>query len=419
MSADVTPQEPAPMAEMFSALDADAKSAGCAEPIASFGTIRTLAEFEQPKQNDPNELLKNRFLCRTGGLLLVAPSGIGKSAYVTQVALCWSIGKPALGIDPARPLRILIIQAENDDGDLAEMRDGVIQGMTDSGVFTAEEAETSAKSVRVMRCTTITGEGVGPLIRQHANDCDLVIIDPLFSFIGGDVMQARDTSHFLREVLNPVAEELNIGIMLVHHTTKPPKGQDRYAWQAGELAYLGAGSSELTNWARAVLAIRSRGDERVFELVAPKRGRRLGWTDANGQHATSKLISHSNSGICWIELSPDEAADFERQSNAMASKPTKVPLSQQVDQATEMVFQKAWTKSALRIAAIDSLQTSASNFDRKILPALREMDGVAEATAHKGKAPVHLIGTLDAVNDEKARIEADWAAAQQKTLSLK
>ena len=37
-------------------------------------------------------------------------------------------GRPLFGIVPARPLKSLLIQAENDEGDLAEMRDGVIAG---------------------------------------------------------------------------------------------------------------------------------------------------------------------------------------------------------------------------------------------------------------------------------------------------
>lgn len=47
-----------------------------------------------------------------------------------------------------------------------------------------------------------------------------------------------------------------------------------------------AGSAEWINPARAALAIRSLGSDSVFELRAPKRGKRLGWTEDDGQPTT-------------------------------------------------------------------------------------------------------------------------------------
>src|SRR6266567_3571133 len=82
------------------------------------------------REPDPEEtLLGHRFLCRKGGLLFVGPSGIGKSSASVQQDLLWALGRPAFGIAPARPLRILTIQAENDDGDLGEMVRGVCDAL--------------------------------------------------------------------------------------------------------------------------------------------------------------------------------------------------------------------------------------------------------------------------------------------------
>ena len=69
-------------------------------------------------------LLANRFLCVAGGMLFVGPSGVGKSSASVQQDILWALGRPAFGIRPARALRILCIQAENDDGDLGEMAGG-------------------------------------------------------------------------------------------------------------------------------------------------------------------------------------------------------------------------------------------------------------------------------------------------------
>src|SRR5205807_1283581 len=83
--------------------------------------------------HDPNELLRHRFLCRVGGLLLCGPTGIGKSSLALQMMMRWAAGRECFGIEPVRPLKSLLIQAENDDGDLSEMRDGVSAGLNGRG----------------------------------------------------------------------------------------------------------------------------------------------------------------------------------------------------------------------------------------------------------------------------------------------
>ena len=47
-------------------------------------SARTLDKFVKPLANDPDELLKHRFLCRGGGLLLVGQTGSGKSSLAMQ-----------------------------------------------------------------------------------------------------------------------------------------------------------------------------------------------------------------------------------------------------------------------------------------------------------------------------------------------
>ena len=81
---------------------------------------KTLNELQRPIKNDGQELLRNRFLCRGGGLLLVGPTGIGKSSLSMQMMISWALGRGLFGVEPARPVISLLIQAENDEGDLAE-----------------------------------------------------------------------------------------------------------------------------------------------------------------------------------------------------------------------------------------------------------------------------------------------------------
>src|SRR5438874_3603439 len=93
-----------------------------AEPI-----VRSILDLQPAKSDDGNTLLGNRFLCRGGGLLFVGSSGIGKSTAVIQMGICWAVGRECFGIPPRQSLKILYVQAENDEGDLCEMRDGVLE----------------------------------------------------------------------------------------------------------------------------------------------------------------------------------------------------------------------------------------------------------------------------------------------------
>src|SRR5690349_6115684 len=66
------------------------------------------------------------WLTRGSGLLIVGPTGSGKSTLDSTLAFSFALGRTALGFKPTRPLRSLIIQAEDDDLDLAEMRNGIV-----------------------------------------------------------------------------------------------------------------------------------------------------------------------------------------------------------------------------------------------------------------------------------------------------
>jgi hypothetical protein len=80
---------------------------------------------------------------------------------------------------------------------------------------------------------------------------------------------------------------------------------------AGDYAYLGSGSAELANWARAVLVLREVGPD-LYELRAAKRGRRSGLSLADGTASTEIFLRQSTRGICWQR---DEPHDEERHSD--------------------------------------------------------------------------------------------------------
>jgi hypothetical protein len=263
-----------------------------------------LGDLVPASDDDPNTLLGLRYLCRGKSVLLVGPTGIGKSVVAMQMAIEFGLGRVSFGIRPSGKLTSLIIQAENDDGDLCEMRDGIYTGLD----LTAEDIVEANKSVRVV--LEDEAQGVKFIARLSAllelHKPDLLWIDPLFAYVGGEVSSQEVMTRFCRNQINPLIRKYNCGVIILHHVNKPAGGRDKPEWKAGDLAYLGSGSGELPNWARAVLAIRNIGSHDVFELVAGKRGKRLGWCDEDGQPAFSRHIAHGHGSIYWRDASPDE-----------------------------------------------------------------------------------------------------------------
>jgi hypothetical protein len=305
-----------------------------AEPVEA----RPLWELVRSAQGDPNELLKYRYLCRGGGLLLVGPTGIGKSSLSMQLMLSWALGREVFGIYPSRPLKSLLIQAENDDGDLAEMRDGVRLGLH----LSEEEAQEACRNIIVCREDSLMSEEfftkrVIPLLEEYRPD--LLWIDPALAYLGGETNSQKDVGRFLRNQLNPVLHRFGCGCIVVHHTNKPPSGQERPNWQAGDFAYLGSGSAEWANWARAVLVMRAVGSHSLFELRAGKRGPRLGWREADGEtRSYAKYIAYADEPgvICWRQASEEEvpagAEGFKRQmtkEDIMPHVPVDKPITKE------------------------------------------------------------------------------------------
>ena len=234
------------------------------------------------------------------------PTGIGKSSFTMQAAIMWALGKPFFGIEPARPLESLIVQAENDDGDLVEMREGIFAGLSLSG----EEQKLVRDRVVIYSETAKIGAAfvtgvLRPLLREHHPD--VLWLDNLFAYCGCNVSDQEKISVFLRNLINPLMAEYRCGVIILHHTNKPPKGEQKADWSVSETAYMGSGTNELGNWPRAILSIRALKPEGVFELVAGKRGRRLRWNDAEGKATCRRNIAHSTDGlIYWRDADADE-----------------------------------------------------------------------------------------------------------------
>jgi len=254
---------------------------------------------------DPDDtLLGNRYLCRESALLFPGPSGVGKSSASVQQDACWALGRPAFGIVPARPLRILTIQAENDNGDMHEMATGVVRGLG----LTEEDRAVLGEHTLYVANKSAAGESLFVGLRVHLERFrpDILRIDPLQAYLGGDPKDSALVSAFCRAMLNPLLQEFQCGAIVNHHTPKT-NFRNTSTWKASDWMYAGAGAADLTNWARAVLVIESEPDERgLFRFIAAKRGSRIGWHDQYGQRVYERHFRHAREGcgIFWEEADP-------------------------------------------------------------------------------------------------------------------
>jgi hypothetical protein len=298
--------------------------AGAEAVQAEVATIQTLPPVRMLRElvpadpaNDLTDLIGERFLYRGGVCLLVGPTGAGKSSFLMQLGMHLAVGKGLFGLNPGalyrkKGMRILLVQAENDEAELAKMRDGVLAGTED-----LSEEEKALALDRIVVCTINDRSAerfalaLDALLTEHG-PFDLALVDPAFSYLGGDSNSQKDVSKFMRELLNPLLQRHNVGLILAHHTNKPLQGKERSTWVAGDFAYLGAGSAEWINPARAALAIRSIGSDSVFELRAPKRGKNLGWVDEDGAPTVRRYIAHFKvQGIvCWREADKEEVTEL-------------------------------------------------------------------------------------------------------------
>jgi AAA domain len=247
---------------------------------ARFPAGHSIDWFAKQAINPNDTLLGNRYLCRTGGMFIVAPSGLGKSILSIQMAVLWCCGLIAFGISPRKALRILIVQSEDDEGDCTEMS----QVMDHLNLNPQQKALVTTNSVLV-RCNHLVGSEFIEALRVELNDArdagepfDLVIINPFGVYLGADVKDTNACTEFLNQGLNPVLLEFNVGVILIHHTPKTSfQNTDKYnIW---DWMYFGAGCASITNWARVMMAIKPETDDlKVYRFIAAKRGKRIdGW----------------------------------------------------------------------------------------------------------------------------------------------
>src|SRR5262249_55926624 len=148
------------------------------------------------------------------GAFFVAPSGHGKSTWVIQAAVCWSCGRAAFAIHPARPLRILILQSEDDDNDVIEM-----SWLTERLGLTDFQRDLVRKNTHLEWLNDVSGAQFFPVVDDFLSEFkpDCLIINPYTAYQGGDIRDDELNNQFLRIHLAALLTKHNCGAIPVHH----------------------------------------------------------------------------------------------------------------------------------------------------------------------------------------------------------
>ena len=287
-----------------------AKDAG-----AELMDLAALESFE--RKADPNNLIGNRWLTKSASLLLVSQSGVGKSSFALQMMVSLATGRPFFGIAAKRPLRVVMLQAENDLGDVAESFQDIVGGMN----LYPDERRQLTENLFIYRDTRSVGPDFLARMRELVvkHSADVFLCDPLLSFCGIEVADQSQMTNFLRHGINPILYETGVVGMFVHHTTKPRSAKDKEGQTPADLAYAGAGASELTNWVRECACLqRCPGDDPVFKFALTKRRGRSGMKDEAGDFKSEITVRHSKTpGVIRWEYAP----------NVVQTAPTKADSS--------------------------------------------------------------------------------------------
>ncbi len=275
--------------------------------LAGTVPIRSITEFQRPLDNDPDELVLNRILCRKGKMLITGPSGVGKSVLATQLAMAWAVGKECIGLKPTRPLKTLIIQAEDDDGYLGEMKDSICRNL--NILPDTDEAILLKKNVMVACHDSSCGakfiEQLHHYLTQYTPD--ILLINPVLSYLGGDSNAQKDVSKFLRNGLNPILSQYKCACILITHPPKPLRDKAN-RWQSSDFSYSTAGSMEWSNWARVTFTLVNTSNPDVCILRANKLDRRLKWTNPiTGERTNDIYIAKSDDATSpfWTVATPE------------------------------------------------------------------------------------------------------------------
>jgi hypothetical protein len=248
-------------------------------------------------------VLGNLWLERGTYGAILGSSGIGKSVLAIQIGALAAMGRDVFGIKVDAPLKVLIVQAEDSLNDRREQVTGIINSLYPT------ERELDLVDTNLCIITpehrADRGKSLFDYLRSTFKDVklDLVIFNPAFAFIEGNLNNAESVGDFLRNHLQQFLRDKNAAGLVIHHVPKPPKSGKR-GREADTTMYSAFGSVEFANAPRASMTIDRTMASWVFEFTIGKRGQKSGWKpDRSGDYR--RYFTHSKTNRLFWEVASD------------------------------------------------------------------------------------------------------------------
>ena len=172
---------------------------------------------------------------------------------------------------------------------------------------------------------------------EHA---DLILINPLLSFIGGDIVLT--VSKFLREGLGPILQRHRCAALIAHHTCK----LNRDSWENMDFTYSGIGGGEVANIPRFILTLAPTKVKGLMAVHASKRTT-TGWKDESGRYMDHAYFRRTDNPTrpAWLPVGYEEAEEMLA-SRAGASGGGRSPKAT-FEHLVEILAVGAMTRKAL------------------------------------------------------------------------
>jgi RecA-family ATPase len=244
--------------------------------------------------DDPDCLIGNRWLGKGSTFVLSGEPGHGKSSLALAFLSKWALGEPAFGIDPDRPLKCVVIQAENDRGDMAEP----LQGQIDYRRLSETERASLKQNLIILQDYESSGPKFATTLKNIIEDFkpDVVVADPLMTYAGCDLTKTDQVIGFLHNTLSPIIKEAGIIFGFIHHDRKPtaPNGKKPET----RAMFNSLGSVVIQAWAREMISLVCTSEKnKQFELHFDKRGKH------NGVGAVIRIRHTKQEGVIrWEQM---------------------------------------------------------------------------------------------------------------------
>jgi hypothetical protein len=302
-----------------------------ADPSTEYFDLDAMLAFDSKADQTVLIGAERRWICQGYPFQIVGFSGTGKSSLAVHLAVHWALGKAPFGLKPLRPLRILMVQSENDFGDAAEGLIGATAKLVEPERRALKENLIFVRQSAKMGFAFV--EYLGEMVEKHK--IDLIIADPLLAYANFDIADQAETSAFLRGQggVFEMLQRTKAALLYMHHTTKPKSADDLDGMTPQQLAYLGAGCAEWVNFARdSGYLFRTKANtsdgRAVYRFGFSKRQSRSGLKDASDRFASHVNLCHAEDGSIRWEYAPPAMEDGQasQKANSSPAKGSPRPL---------------------------------------------------------------------------------------------